>query len=183
MKEFRIDLPYTDKKIYRQVVAFLNFALNLTNQEQSVLAKLIEYNIEYKSLEEHKRAKFILSTSIKKEMYTTLEMKSVAFTQVINRLKKKKFFGSVILSEEGIVNSLLIIEPSDRGLSMNINLHPSSKKAIGVPEEIEVTELQSTKLEDTFMSQDFDSPVNLTDEFIDASDAEIVDEGDDIILI
>jgi len=150
MKEFKLALPFVGGQVYRQVVAFLNFSLNLSPQEQLVLAKLIEYNIEYSSIEENKRAKFILSTEIRQEIYRDLGMKSTAFSQVLKRLKTKKFFGKEILSESGVLNKTLIIEPSEEGIELGLILTrkeepakavyptptPIPKPTPSVPEEI-----------------------------------------------
>ena len=42
--------------------------LNLTPQERNVLAELVSLNNEYEALPEDKRAKFILSTDVRKEI-------------------------------------------------------------------------------------------------------------------
>jgi len=54
-----ITLPTNDSKIYKQILAFLNFMLELTPQEREVLSELIRLNQEYEALPEDKRAKFI----------------------------------------------------------------------------------------------------------------------------
>lgn len=121
MEKLIFNLPYDDKKIHRQVVKFLNFAMGLTEQEQIVLAKLVEYNIEYKALDPSKRAKFILSTSIKKEICEAIDMKLSGFTQILLRLKRKKFFGNDIIDDEGVLHPSLIVTPDKEGLSIIIS--------------------------------------------------------------
>ena len=41
-----ISLPTNPTKIYRQILAFMNFMLNLTPQERDVLAELIRLDNE-----------------------------------------------------------------------------------------------------------------------------------------
>ena len=55
-----ISLPSNPSKIYKQILAFMNFMLNLTPQERDVLAEIIKLDNEYSMLPEDKRAKFIL---------------------------------------------------------------------------------------------------------------------------
>ena len=69
-----ITLPTNDSKIYKQILAFLNFMLELTPQEREVLSELVKLNHEYEALPKEKRAKFILSTDMRKETRETLEI-------------------------------------------------------------------------------------------------------------
>lgn len=86
-----ITLPTNDSKIYKQILAFLNFMLELTPQEREVLSELIRLNQEYEALPEDKRAKFILSTDMRKEIRELLEIEEKHFNGIISRLKKKSF--------------------------------------------------------------------------------------------
>ena len=74
-----ITLPTNDSKIYKQILAFLNFMLELTPQEREVLSELIRLNQEYEALPEDKRAKFILSTDMRKEIRELLEIEEKHF--------------------------------------------------------------------------------------------------------
>jgi hypothetical protein len=121
MEKIIINLPYKPQLINRQLVKFFNFAMDLTNQEQVVLAKLIEYNIEYASLEPLKRAKFILSSTIRKEICDSIGIKTAAFNQLLLRLKKKKYFNNYIINADGVLASGLMFTPDKDGLEIKIS--------------------------------------------------------------
>ena len=74
-----ITLPTNDSKIYKQILAFLNFMLELTPQEREVLSELIRLNQEYEALPADKRAKFILSTDMRKEIRELLEIEEETY--------------------------------------------------------------------------------------------------------
>ena len=94
MKKLRIQLPTNKDKIYDQIVGFFNFAMDLSQQERRVLAKIIKLNHEYEALPVEQRVKFIMSTDMRKEMRTELSMSEANFNNIVSRLKKKTFFAS-----------------------------------------------------------------------------------------
>ena len=128
-----ITLPTNDSKIYKQILAFLNFMLELTNQEREVLSELIKLNHEYIALPPEKRAKFILSTDMRKETREVLKMEEKHFNGVIGRLKKKGFLGKPILSEKNVVHPELLFKPDDDGFRIEITLDKQVKKAASPP--------------------------------------------------
>ena len=122
MEKKIITLPTNDSKIYRQILAFMNFMLNITNQEREVLADLVRLNHEYEALPPEKRAKFILSTDMRKEIREELDIEEKQFNGIISRLKKKNFFNEPILNEENIIHSGLLFKPDKEGFKIEINL-------------------------------------------------------------
>ncbi len=117
-----ITLPTNDSKIYKQILAFLNFMLELTPQEREVLSELIRLNQEYEALPEDKRAKFILSTDMRKEIRELLEIEEKHFNGIISRLKKKSFLGTPIMDENNIIHKELLFKPDKDGFKIEINL-------------------------------------------------------------
>jgi len=117
-----ITLPTNDSKIYKQILAFLNFMLELTPQEREVLSELIRLNKEYEALPEDKRAKFILSTDMRKEIRELLEIEEKHFNGIISRLKKKSFLGTPIMDENNIIHKELLFKPDKDGFKIEINL-------------------------------------------------------------
>ena len=94
MKKEIITLPTNDSKIYKQILAFMNFTLGITPQEREVLAELIKLNHEYEGLPDDKRAKFILSTDMRKETREKLKIEEKQFHVIISKLSNKTYFGS-----------------------------------------------------------------------------------------
>jgi hypothetical protein len=117
-----ITLPTNDSKIYKQILAFLNFMLELTPQEREVLSELIRLNQEYEALPTDKRAKFILSTDMRKEIRELLEIEEKHFNGIISRLKKKSFLGTPIMDENNIIHKELLFKPDKDGFKIEINL-------------------------------------------------------------
>jgi hypothetical protein len=117
-----LSLPTNDKKIYRQILAFMNFILKITTQELEVLAEIIKLNNEYEALPNPKRAKFILSTDMRKEMREYLEIEEKQFNGVIFKLKSKMYLGSTILDTDGVLNKNLVFKPSSDGFKIEVNL-------------------------------------------------------------
>ncbi len=117
-----ITLPTNDSKIYKQILAFLNFMLELTPQEREVLSELIRLTQEYEALPEDKRAKFILSTDMRKEIRELLEIEEKHFNGIISRLKKKSFLGTPIMDENNIIHKELLFKPDKDGFKIEINL-------------------------------------------------------------
>lgn len=130
-----ISLPTNDSKIYRQILAFMGFLLNITNQEADVLAELIKLNNEYEALPLEKRAKFILSTDMRKETREYLEIEEKQYNGIIAKLKTKNFRGEPILDEEGIINHNLIFKPSADGFRIEINFINTQVKTTKTTEE------------------------------------------------
>ena len=122
MKKLRIQLPTNKDKIYDQIVGFFNFAMDLSQQERRVLAKIIKLNHEYEALPVEQRVKFIMSTDMRKEMRTELSMSEANFNNIVSRLKKKTFFASPILSEDNLINSGLMIKTDSEGINISIEL-------------------------------------------------------------
>ena len=119
-----ISLPSNEKKIYRQILAFMNFMLNLTLQERDVLAELIRLDNEYEALPPDKRGKFILSTDMRKEIREELGMEEKQFNVVLSRLKstKKVFMGRPLIDENNIMHPELKFKPDNDGFKFEVNL-------------------------------------------------------------
>jgi len=149
MKKKIITLPTNNSLVYKQILAFLNFILDISNQERNVLAELIKLNHEYIALPVDKRAKFILSTDMRKEMREFLEIEEKQFNVVVYKLKKKTYLGGPILNEDNIVHEGLLFKPDDEGFQIEINLintisKPSvkkEKKKIEKKEKVPTTKL------------------------------------------
>ena len=116
-----ISLPTNQSKVYRQILAFMNFMLNLTPQERDVLAEIIRLDNEYEALPVEKRAKFILSTDMRKEMRESLIMEEKQFNVVISRLKKKMLFNRPLLDDKNILHPELKYKPDSEGFKIEIN--------------------------------------------------------------
>ncbi len=156
-----ITLPTNDSKIYKQILAFLNFMLEITPQEREVLSELIRLNHEYEALPVEKRAKFILSTDIRKETRELLQLEEKHFNGVISRLKKKTFLRQPILNEKNIIHSELLFKPDSEGFRIEITLqnkpNVSHKK-----ETIKATEPPEEREEGK--KEDFDVVIELPEE-------------------
>jgi hypothetical protein len=99
----------------------MNFMLNLTPQERDVLAELIKLDNEYEALPVEKRAKFILSTDMRKEVREYLAMEEKQFNVVISRLKKKMLFNRPLLDDKNILHPELKYKPDSEGFKIEIN--------------------------------------------------------------
>jgi hypothetical protein len=128
-----IPIPSDDNKIYRQILGVLNFILNITPQEIDVLAEIIKLNHEYSALPEDKRAKFILSTDMRKETRSALDIEEKQFNSLIARLKKKKFMDGHILSENGVLHKYLLFLPDDEGFKIEIVLKKGATPKVDKP--------------------------------------------------
>ena len=119
-----ISLPTNEGKIYRQILAFMNFMLNLTPQERDVLAELIKLNNEYEALPPDKRAKFILSTDMRKEIRDVLNIEEKQFNVILSRLKstKKSFMGTQLLNDQNMIHPQLQFKPDQDGFQFEVNL-------------------------------------------------------------
>ena len=116
-----ISLPSNQNKIYRQILAFMNFMLNLTPQERDILAEIIRLDNEYSVLPEDKRAKFILSTDMRKEIRELLKIEEKQFNVLISRLKKKLLFNRPLLDDNNILHPELRYKPDEEGFKIEIN--------------------------------------------------------------
>ena len=116
-----ISLPTNKTKIYRQILAFMNFMLNITPQERDVLAELIRLDNEYAALPQDKRGKFILSTDMRKEIREELSIEEKQFNVIISRLKKKLLFNKPLLSENNAIHQELLFNPDEEGFRLEVN--------------------------------------------------------------
>ena len=147
-----INIPSDDSRIYKQLLAFLNFLIGATDQERDVLAELIKLNHEYSGLPEDKRAKFILSTDMRKETREKLDIEEKQFNGLISRLKGKNYMGEPLLDADGIINKKLLFEITDEGLSISINMiksrqplqrdEPKEEEVVSSPVESTVDKLK-----------------------------------------
>jgi len=142
-----ISLPTNNTKIYKQILAFMNFLLDLTPQERGVLAEIIRLDNEYSMLPQDKRAKFILSTEIRKEIRDTVGLKEKQFNVVLSRLKSKTFFGKLILDDNNYIHPDLSFKPDEEGFRFEVNFvmtHTPIKKEVKVEEVVEWTSTPTT---------------------------------------
>jgi len=164
-----ISLPSNEKKIYRQILAFMNFMLNLTLQERDVLAELIRLDNEYEALPPDKRGKFILSTDMRKEIREELGMEEKQFNVVLSRLKstKKVFMGRPLIDENNIMHPELKFKPDNDGFKFEVNLVMTAiKPSTPTPTQEEIVTTPST------------TPTPPTEYKYDASKAPILEEED-----
>ena len=129
-----ISLPTNESKVYRQILAFMNFLLNLTPQERDVLAELIRLDNEYAALPKDKRAKFILSTDVRKEIRDLLNIQEKQFNVILSRLKKKTFFGKSLIDENNYIHSELLFKPDSDGFRFEVNFVMTRVKPQPIPE-------------------------------------------------
>lgn len=116
-----ISLPTNQSKIYRQILAFMNFMLNITPQERNVLAELIKLDHEYQALPQDKRGKFILSTDMRKEIRESLSIEEKQFNVIISRLKKKVIMGRALLGDDNSIHPELLFNPDEEGFRIEVN--------------------------------------------------------------
>lgn len=129
-----IQIPTNNTKIYQQILAIMNFIIDATDQERQVLSELIRLNNEFDALEETKRAKFILSTDMRKEMRENLDIQEKQFNTLISRLKNKELFGKPFLSKEGVLHPELLFKPDDEGYEIVIRIKKQEEQT-AVPEK------------------------------------------------
>lgn len=185
-----ISLPTNSSKIYRQILAFMNFMLNLTPQERDVLAEIIKLDNEYEALPAEKRAKFILSTDMRKEIRETLNIEEKQFNVIISRLKsdKKSFMGKAILDDKNILHPELKFKPDEEGFKFEVNFvmttaAPSPNKFTEtLHEEMGNKMIEKYADKETFDTKELDpvmehakAAVNASRD-IDASKAEVIEE-------
>ena len=180
-----ISLPTNQSKIYRQILAFMNFMLNITPQERDVLAEIIRLNNEYSALPLDKRAKFILSKDMRKEIRDLIKIEEKQFNVIISRLKKKLLFNTPLLDDNNLLHPELNYKPDSDGFKIEVNLVMTDTTKNSIPEikvieEIE-TETETELLEEfsyvppveykhdaakapIIIEEEFDIVINLPDE-------------------
>jgi len=140
-----LNLPTNDSKVYKQLLAFLNFSLEASPQEREVLAEIIQLNNEYEALPVKQRAKFILSTDMRKDMRKKLDIKEVQFNVLIGRLKSKTLFGKPLFDENNILNPFLHIKADNEGIRIEINLVNTVAKETSPPPVVEEKKIELIK--------------------------------------
>ena len=166
-----INLPTNDSKIYKQILAFLNFSLEATPQEREVLAEIIQLNNEYEALPAKQRAKFLLSTDMRKEMREKLSIEEKQFNVILSRIKKKTIFGQPVFDDDGIISNHLVMKPDNEGLRIEINLINTinkSNKTSPIKKEEEGKEEEMTIIPtvDSDAPKKLAAPANGTDNII-----------------
>jgi hypothetical protein len=173
-----ISLPSNEKKIYRQILAFMNFMLNLTLQERDVLAELIRLDNEYEALPPDKRGKFILSTDMRKEIREELGMEEKQFNVVLSRLKstKKVFMGRPLIDENNIMHPELKFKPDNDGFKFEVNLVMTAIQPVktSMIDYVETTPVTTEKVIEEF--KNLNTPP--TEYKYDAAQAPVLEEED-----
>lgn len=167
-----ISLPTNQSKIYRQILAFMNFMLNITPQERDVLAEIIRLNNEYSALPLEKRAKFILSKDMRKEIRELVKIEEKQFNVIISRLKKKLLFNKPLLDDNNFLHPELCYLPDSDGFKIEVNLVMTAVKASNTPPQ-EPQELQEPEENLTSTTTDTVPPVEYK---YDASKAPVLEE-------
>jgi hypothetical protein len=173
-----ISLPTNESKIYKQILAFMNFLLDLTPQERGVLAEIIRLDNEYSMLPKDKRAKFILSTEIRKEIRDNVDLKEKQFNVVLSRLKTKTFFGKLILDDNNYIHPDLSFKPDSDGFKFEVNFVMTAAKPKTFTETLgqEIVNTQAQAVEEFVMSG---TPAEPPAEYKhDASKALVIEEED-----
>lgn len=174
-----ISLPSNEKKIYRQILAFMNFMLGLTVQERDVLAEIIRLDNEYEALPPEKRGKFILSTDMRKEIREELGMEEKQFNVILSRLKsdKKVFMGKPLIDDNNSIHPELRFKPDSEGFKFEVNLVMTTVQPKSFIQEAEKTvEKQFNHQTETVVPAS--SPTPPTEYKYDASQAPILEEED-----
>jgi hypothetical protein len=182
-----ISLPTNPSKIYRQLLAFMNFMLNITPQERNVLSELIRLDHEYQALPQDKRGKFILSTDMRKEIREELKIEEKQFNVIISRLKKKLVMGKPLLGEDNSIHPELLFQPDHEGFRIEVNFvntitAPTPSKTFN--EELDEQIVDIHQEQEKFITQELDmamehakAAVNASKD-IDASKAPVLEEED-----
>jgi hypothetical protein len=164
----------------------MNFMLNLTPQERDVLAELIRLDNEYEALPDDKRAKFILSTDMRKEIRDNLTMEEKQFNVILSRLKsdKKAFMGMALLSDQNVIHPQLRFKPDQDGFQFEVNLImttiPPTTKTF--TEELDEGIMEKHAEETAFITKELDSAMEHAkaavnaERDIDASKAPVIEE-------
>ncbi len=182
-----ISLPTNPSKIYRQLLAFMNFMLNITPQERNVLAELIRLDHEYQALPQDKRGKFILSTDMRKEIREELKIEEKQFNVIISRLKKKLVMGKALLGEDNSIHPELLFQPDHEGFRIEVNFvntitTPTPSKTFNEELDEQIVNIHQEETEQ--ITQELDmamehakAAVNASRD-IDASKAPVIEEED-----
>lgn len=183
-----ISLPSNPSKIYKQILAFMNFMLNLTPQERDVLAEIIRLDNEYSMLPEDKRAKFILSTDMRKEIRELVKTEEKQFNVLISRLKKKLLFNRPLLDDNNILHPELRYKPDSEGFKIEINFvmtsvqpQPAQEPAFTDKLGEEIVNQQAQAVEEFVMSGEPTTPP--VEYKHDAAQAPVIEEEDFDITI
>ena len=176
MEKKILSLPTNERKIYAQVLMFLNFMLNLSDQERGVLAQIIKLNNDYETLSPDKRAKFILSTDMRKEMCEELDISIAHFAVVLSSIKKKTFLGThQILDDKNVIHPYLMFKPDEEGFRIEVDfnkveedIEPPKKQVVvkptdekEIPSEVKEKPLVKSGAEDTYTEgQEFDIKIS-----------------------
>lgn len=171
-----ISLPTNDSKVYRQILAFMNFMLNLTPQERDVLAEIIKLDNEYEALPEDKRAKFILSTDMRKEIREFLDIEEKQFNVILSRLKKKTFGPNLILDENNILHKDLKFKPDNEGFRFEVNFVMTHPQKSSTQEYKEVVQ----EIHEEAIKEELTPPIEYK---YDASKAPVIEEEEFDITI
>lgn len=186
-----ISLPTNQSKIYRQILAFMNFMLNITPQERNVLAELIKLDHEYIALPQDKRGKFILSTDMRKEIREELKIEEKQFNVIISRLKKKLVMGKPLLGDDNSIHPELLFSPDEEGFRIEVNFvntitTPSQSKTF--TEKLDEQVMEKHKEDTEFINQELNKSHDIIMEHakaavnasrdIDASKAPVLEEED-----
>ena len=182
-----ISLPTNERKIYRQILAFMNFMLNLTPQERDVLAEVIKLDNEYEALPPEKRGKFILSTDMRKEIREALNIEEKQFNVILSRLKspKKSFMGKALIDDNNIIHPELKFKPDQEGFKFEVNFvmttlsTPAPAKQF--VEELEEQIVEKQEEENKFIEEQIwtptSEPTTIPTEYKhDASKAPVIEE-------
>lgn len=182
-----ISLPTDEGKIYRQILAFMGFMLNITPQERDVLAELIRLDNEYSALPQEKRGKFILSTDIRKEIRTALKIEEKQFNIIISRLKKKTFVGKPLLGENNEIHKDLLFTPDEDGFRIEVNLVMTAVKPKSFTQELDEAIMEKHEEESSALRENMAAAVETlkppTEYQHDASQAPVIEEEDFDITI
>lgn len=182
-----ISLPTDEGKIYRQILAFMGFMLNITPQERDVLAELIRLDNEYAALPQEKRGKFILSTDIRKEIRTDLKIEEKQFNIIISRLKKKTFVGKPLLGENNEIHKDLLFTPDEDGFRIEVNLVMTAVKPKSFTQELDEAIMEKHEEESNTLRENMAAAVETlkppTEYQHDASQAPVLEEEDFDITI
>ena len=154
MKQHVINIPTNDSKIYQQILSFMNFLIGATDQERQVLAELIRLNHEYEPLPVEKRAKFILSTDMRKEVREKLDIADGQYNGLLTRLRKLTYMGKPVLSQDGIVNEHLLFKADKDGIKIEINMIMSKQPITRKKEKTTITQQPQKEKKESSPAED-----------------------------
>jgi hypothetical protein len=152
--------------------------MGATPQERDVLAELIRLNHEYEALPKERRAKFILSTDMRKEVREKLDIEEKQYNGLLSRLKKLKYLGDPIMTADGIVNDNLLFKADKDGIKIEIIMmmsqQPISREK--VEEEViqieEIEEIEEEQVEPVQEEKKMAPPANNAPVYLDGTNDE-----------